>query len=83
MRHRVGLVGAGGSGTKRAAAVIACDRSQLVKVCDLNRREALSTAIQADADVVDSWEDVVNDNSIDRNTFTELNPNRRSFRRPC
>ena len=65
MRHRVGLVGAGGAGTKRAAAVIACDRSQLVKVCDLNRQEASSTAIQADADVVDSWEDVVNDNSID------------------
>ena len=65
MEYRVGLIGAGGAGSRRAAAVAECPQSQLVKVCDLDREAAARVAAPARAQVVQAWEEVVEDPAVD------------------
>ena len=63
--HRVGLIGAGGAGARRALAVSADERSQLATVCDLDEAAAAAVAGPAGAAVAPSWQDVVDDDGID------------------
>ena len=65
MSYRVGLIGAGGAGSRRAAAVAECRRSRLVKVCDLDPEAAAKVAAPARAEAVHAWEEVVEDPSVD------------------
>ena len=65
MSYRVGLIGAGGAGSRRAAAVAECPQSQLVKVCDLDRVAAARVAAPARAEVTSAWEEMVEDPVID------------------
>ncbi len=57
--YRIGLVGAGGVGQKRAAAVAAHPDCELALVCDLDRAAASSLAQRHGAAVVATWEELV------------------------
>ncbi|MCY3761961.1 MAG: Gfo/Idh/MocA family oxidoreductase [Gemmatimonadetes bacterium] len=65
MSYRVGLIGAGGAGSRRAAAVAECPRSRLVKVCDLDLEAAARAAAQSRAQAVGAWEEVIEDPEVD------------------
>ena len=65
MSYRVGLIGAGGAGSRRAAAVAECTRSRLVKVCDLDREAAARVAGPAGAEAATAWEEVIEDPAVD------------------
>ena len=78
MSYRVGLIGAGGAGSKRAAAVAECPQSRLIKVCDLDREAAAKVAAPARAEAVPAWEEVVEDPGVDivilSTTHDQLSP---------
>lgn len=57
--YRVGLVGAGGVGQRRAAAIARHPRTRLAVVCDLNQGAAVALAQGHGATVAASWEEVV------------------------
>ena len=63
--HRVGLIGAGGVGTKRAAVASRHPETELALVCDVNREAAERLAREHGAPVADSWQDVVADAGVD------------------
>jgi predicted dehydrogenase len=62
---KVGLIGAGGAGQKRAAAVAAHEGCELVAVCDSVLSLAEQVAAAAGARAVESWESVVEDGALD------------------
>ena len=62
---KVGLIGAGGAGQKRAAAVAAHEGCELVAVCDRVTSLAEQVAAAAGARSVESWESVVEDGALD------------------
>ena len=57
--YRVGLIGAGGVGQKRAVAIAAHPHSELSVVCDLNPAAAAALAQSYGAGLAASWEEVV------------------------
>ena len=63
--HRVGLVGAGGMGQKRAAVVAAHPQCELVLVCDLDRAAAADLAQRYGAAQASSWEQLVATEDLD------------------
>lgn len=63
--YRVGLVGAGGVGQKRAAAVAAHPQCELALVCDLNRGAAAALAQRYGAALASSWEQLVEAADLD------------------
>lgn len=63
--YRVGLVGAGGVGQKRAAAIAAHPQCQLSLVCDLDRRTAEALAQRYGAALASSWEELVGEEVLD------------------
>ena len=65
MNYRVGLIGAGGAGSRRAEAVAGCRQSRLVKVCDLDREAAVRVAAPVGAEVATAWEEVIEDPGVD------------------
>ena len=65
MNYRVGLIGAGGAGSRRAEAVAGCRQSRLVKVCDLDREAAARVAGPVQAGVTTAWEEVIEDPAVD------------------
>lgn len=63
---RVGLIGAGGAGTKRAKAIVADGRTRLVAICDRDRHAAHQLAAgTADSRICDSWVEIADDPDID------------------
>ncbi|MFH1572019.1 MAG: Gfo/Idh/MocA family oxidoreductase [Gemmatimonadota bacterium] len=62
---RVGLVGAGGVGRKRAAAIAAHPGSSLVAVCDVDAAAAAQVAGACAARTVPRWEAVIDDPGTD------------------
>jgi predicted dehydrogenase len=63
--YRIGLVGAGGVGQKRAAAIAAHPQCELALVCDLNQEVAGGLAGRYGAAVAASWEELVAAGSLD------------------
>lgn len=63
--YRVGLVGAGGVGQKRAAAVAAHPATELALVCDLDGAAAAALAAGYGADTRPSWQELVGDPAVD------------------
>ncbi|MBM3280555.1 MAG: Gfo/Idh/MocA family oxidoreductase [Candidatus Handelsmanbacteria bacterium] len=63
--YRIGVVGAGGVGQKRAAAAAAHPESELAQVCDLDLDAARALARQYGAGVADSWEELVKAKALD------------------
>ncbi|MCC7265619.1 MAG: Gfo/Idh/MocA family oxidoreductase [Candidatus Latescibacteria bacterium] len=63
--YRIGLVGAGGVGQKRAAAVAAHPESELALVCDLNPEASAALARQHGAATVATWEELVAAEGLD------------------
>lgn len=63
--HRIGLVGAGGVGQKRAAAVASHPQCELALVCDLNRDAAAGLAQRHGAALASSWEQLVEAPDLD------------------
>ena len=57
--YKVGLVGAGGVGRKRAAAVEACSRSRLCLVHDVDAAAAAALAADSRARAAQDWREVV------------------------
>ena len=63
---RVGLVGSGGAGTKRARAIVADGRARLVAVCDRDHQVAQRLAAETGAGSVHtSWVEVADNPEID------------------
>ena len=65
MTCRTGLIGAGGVGRKRAAAVQANPQSVLTAIYDLDERAASSLAAETGAQTTASWREIVDDADID------------------
>jgi|AP95_1055475.scaffolds.fasta_scaffold09496_3 predicted dehydrogenase len=65
MAYRVGLIGAGGAGRKRATAVNSHHSSRLKAVFDLDTAAAQKLAAQTGATAAGSWREVVDDPAID------------------
>ncbi|MBT6148395.1 MAG: Gfo/Idh/MocA family oxidoreductase, partial [Gemmatimonadetes bacterium] len=63
--HRVLLVGAGGVGRKRAAALDACKHSSLVAVCDVDVTAAGTLANQYGAEACTDWSSAVSEVNAD------------------
>lgn len=63
--YKVGLVGAGGMGRKRAAAIAQCDRSSLAVVHDVAAEAAQALAQEHGAAAAADWQAVVADRSLD------------------
>jgi len=63
--YRVGLVGTGGVGRKRAAVVAEHDDCALVSVCDVDAESARSLAVEAGASVAGTWAELVSDPELD------------------
>lgn len=63
--YKIGLVGAGGVGQKRAAAVAAHPECELALVCDLNPAAATALAQRHGAATADSWEQLVGAGELD------------------
>ena len=61
----VGLIGAGGAGQRRAAAVTAHDGCSLTAVCDRVHTLAQNVAAASGASAVESWQSLVEDAAID------------------
>ena len=57
--YKVGLVGAGGAGQKRATAIMQEAQTQLALVCDADRAAAAALAARTGAEVMASWQDLV------------------------
>ncbi|MEE2657740.1 MAG: Gfo/Idh/MocA family oxidoreductase [Candidatus Latescibacterota bacterium] len=58
------VIGAGGAGSKRAAAVSATERSHLVCVCDVDDSAAQLLAAEHSVPAVTDWREVVADTSV-------------------
>ncbi|MBT3342128.1 MAG: Gfo/Idh/MocA family oxidoreductase [Gemmatimonadetes bacterium] len=65
MSLRVGLIGAGGVGHKRAVAVARDARSQLALVCDLDESRAVALATQYGARSTSDWEAAADAGDLD------------------
>ena len=57
--YKVGLVGAGGAGQKRAAAIVQAVDTELVLICDADQTAAAALAAKTGAKVSISWEDLI------------------------
>lgn len=63
---RVGLIGSGGAGSKRAKAIVADGRARLVAICDRDRQAAQLLAAQtSDCSIHDSWVEITDNPEID------------------
>lgn len=63
--YRVGLVGTGGVGRKRAAVIAEHEGCALASVCDVDGESARSLADQVGASAVRTWQEVVGDDTLD------------------
>lgn len=63
---RVGLIGTGGAGSKRAKAIVSDGRTRLVAICDRDRAASQQLASETgDCTIRDSWMEIADDAEID------------------